>query len=57
MLLTVLDARDRSPKMIVSDFNALKWTSLVVNTMGQILIESFVELDIVLANIGYVPTF
>ena len=55
----VLDARDRSPKIIAGDFNAwaLEWGSRSTNTRGQILLESFAELDIVLANVGCVPTF
>lgn len=29
----------------------------MTNTRGQILLETFAELDIILSNVGYVPTF
>ncbi|CAD7089934.1 unnamed protein product [Hermetia illucens] len=49
----------RSPKIIAGDFNAwaLDWGSRMTNTRGQILLETFAELSIVLANVGCVPTF
>ncbi|CAD7087980.1 unnamed protein product [Hermetia illucens] len=49
----VLDARGRSPKVIAGDFNAaLEWGSRESNVRGRSLIETFMQMDIVLASEG-----
>lgn len=49
----VLNGRGLSSNIITGDYNALAlyWGSRVMNTMSQILLESFAEVDIVLAKI------
>lgn len=55
----VFDASEHKLKMIDVDFNAkaLDWRSRLINTSGQICLETFTELDMVLANVGCVINF
>lgn len=51
--------KGRNLKIIGGDFNtwSLDWGNRVMNTRGEILIETFAELKVVLTKVGLVPTF
>ena len=55
----VLDASGRSPRVIAGDFNAWarEWGSRETNARGRSLLDTFAQLDVVLANEGCVNTF
>lgn len=55
----VADARNSSPVVIGGDFNAwaTEWGSRTTNSRGELLLQSFAALDLVLANNGDAPTF
>lgn len=55
----VMNAKDRGPIIIAGDFNAwaTEWGSAYTNARGQLLLEAFAILDIVLLNQGDKPTF
>lgn len=54
-----MDARRCKPVIIAGDFNAWaeEWGSRLTNERGQILLEEFAVLDVLLANIGDTYTF
>lgn len=53
----MLDGSDHKIQIIAGGLNeqAFEWGSWVTNTTGQILPETFAELDIVLANVRFEP--
>lgn len=55
----VQDARNKNPVVIAGDFNAWStdWGSRLTTPRGEMLMETFAELQLVLANRGNTPTF
>lgn len=53
------DARRKKPTIIAGDFNAwaTEWGSRCTNNRGNILLDTFVQLDVSLANQGTTSTF